>query len=153
MADFSISVLDFSGERSTTRFRHATPTDTASLTAYQTNVLDISNAIDALILGTVSRRILQLETQNVSAVLPASPSAQRERKMVLFMSDNVTGDTFKHEIGTPDATLLGLAAGSDVIDLAAPLVATLVSEIEAHVLSKNGNAVTVNKAVLAGRNL
>ena len=153
MADFSISILDYSGERSTTRFRHATPTDTASLTAYQTNVLDISNAIDALVLGTVSRRILQLETQNVSSALPASPSAQRERKLVLFMSDNVTGDIFKSEIGTPDATLLGLSAGSDVVDLGAAAVATLVTEIEAHVLSKNGNAVTVTKGVLAGRNL
>jgi hypothetical protein len=57
------------------------------------------------------------------------------------------------EIPTADILLWGIPAGSEDVDLSTPAVATLVTELEAHVISDQGNAITVQRGMKVGRNL
>lgn len=153
MAETTYTQLDYSGERTSVRFNMATPTDTTSLTAYNTAVDDIRTAIEGVTIGTMARVVKTLERENLSGALPGSNLAQRELKIVVFMADDVTADIFKHEIGCPDFANLTIAPGTDVIDITASPFSDLVSELNGNVLSKQGNGATVQKAVISGRNL
>jgi hypothetical protein len=84
---------------------------------------------------------------------PASNLAQRESGMRVFLVDDVTGKKSSFTVPSPDLANLTIPAGGDLVTLAdASIMADLVTAIEANVESEAGNAVTVTRAVIVGRN-
>lgn len=84
---------------------------------------------------------------------PASNLAQRESGMRVFLVDDVTGKKSSFTLPSPDLANLTIDAGADKVTLAdGSIMAALVTAIEANVESVAGNAVTVTRAVVVGRN-
>lgn len=103
-------------------------------------------AIAGVTRGTIGQFVIVDEqVESAGAVTtPADMDAQREDKLVITYTDNVLGGSFRKEFPTFDRTLL--SPGSEQLDITTGPVAALVGQIEAHMLSKFGNAVTVTKA-------
>jgi hypothetical protein len=82
---------------------------------------------------------------------PGDENAQRESKWLVMFEDNVTFKQYSFEIPCADLSLLK-AEGKEM-DISAGAGASLVSAIEAYVLSVSGNSVTVQRVVHVGRNV
>lgn len=80
---------------------------------------------------------------------PASPYAQRESKWLVTMSDDSNARLNQFEIGGADLTLL--ADDGETMDVSAGAGATLVSALEASLVSRDGNSMTFVEAVHVGR--
>lgn len=87
----------------------------------------------------------------LSNVVPVSPYAQRELGLMVSYTDNTTHRSYRITIPGPDWANLG-QANSDLVDPAAAGWTTLVTALEAHVVSPDGNAITVTGGRLVGRN-
>ncbi len=92
---------------------------------------------------------LALETPR-EETQPTSVYAQREAKWLITMADDVNERLNQFEIGGPDLTL----AGSDgkTLDVSGGAGATLVTQLEANAISRDGNAMTFVVGVHVGRN-
>lgn len=82
---------------------------------------------------------------------PASAFAQRESGLRLFYSDDVDGSKYNVTLAAPDLSIVA-DPGTDDVDLTITEVAALVSWLETNAISPNGNPITVDRAVLVGRN-
>ena len=88
-----------------------------------------------------------------AGTIPASNLAQRESGLRVFLADDTTGDKSHFTIPGPDLANLTIPAGGDLVTLAdGSIMADLVTAVEANCQSVLGNAVTVTRAVLVGRN-
>lgn len=83
---------------------------------------------------------------------PADNNAQRERKWLVQMHDNVTLDRLSFEIPCADLSLLSSQAKGEMDSDVAAYTA-LVTAIENYVQSPKGNAVVVDRIVHVGRNI
>lgn len=146
---YSYTLLDNSGEKTTTSFGIRSLTDNADFAAKSQLFED---AVDDVTLGTRFQSATSL-TFPGSSVLPASVYAQREIKLLVSMQDNVTGKPSSMTIGTFDPTTVTITPGSDVVDISQGNAAALVSAIEDFVASPAGNPVTVTGMRLVGRNI
>jgi len=82
----------------------------------------------------------------------ADTGAQRELKwLVVYRDDTDPIGNGSFEIGGADTSLLQL--NSDLMDLSAGAGQTLKSDLEANLVSRLGNAVTVTEVRLIGRSL
>jgi hypothetical protein len=87
------------------------------------------------------------------STIPASNLAQRENGLRVFLVDDVNGKKSHFTIPGPDLANLTIPAGGDLVTLAdAGIMLSLVTGIESDVVSEDGNAVSVTKAVIIGRN-
>jgi len=147
---YQSSMRDFSGERSSFAFSVAAQTDNA---AFLTAMSNFEDAVDAMTVGVRSNRNVSLYT-DISNSNAASPTAQRENKMLLRYSDNVTGKGYSVTIPTLDLANAGIVAGSDNINLENPSLGyDMKLAFEAFASSPDGNSVTLNSARFVGRNL
>lgn len=88
-----------------------------------------------------------------ASTTPASNSAQRESGMRVFLVDDSNGKKSHFVLPGPDLDNLTIPAGGDLVTLAdASIMADLVTALEANLESVDGNTVTVNRAVIIGRN-
>lgn len=100
---------------------------------------------------TAGSHILQ-EVEPDSDAVPVSAFAQREIGLRVFLVDDVNGRKSHFTIPGPDLADLVIFAGTDLVDLDdAGVMADLVVTVEDGVLSQDGNAVTVTRAVIVGR--
>lgn len=146
--------IDHSNEQTRSIFRFPDITDATTLATVNAAIATMLTDLAAITNGTVKSHKTTLSTVKLSNVIPASADVQRERKIVVYYQDDVTLDEYTLEIGCADSTALTIPPGTDLITLAdGGVFQTFVNNFNANVLSKNGNAVTMTKAVLVGRNL
>lgn len=118
-------------------------------TGYETAV---SAIIASLSLGNlISSGYRQDIADNVDA--PATNNfAQRELGLRFFLVDAVTGDKSYITLPMPDLAAVTLTTAGDEADMTAGAVATFVAWLEANAQINDGNAVTVDRVVVIGRN-
>lgn len=145
MSKVKCPFLDYSGEKSTATFWVADAISDANITA-------LVGAVDGVTLGNRQDAVLALEVdKDAGTAGPSSnPLAQREVKWLVRATDDVNGKSVQMEIPTADLSLL--SGGNDYLDLGGTEAAALVAAIEAHVLSIDGNAISVSSIEFVGRN-
>lgn len=147
---YSLTMLDFSGEKSTTRVSTLSLTDSADF-ALKSQAFE--DAIVALTLGTKNAATASKQYR-YSSVAPVDQQAQRETKLLVRYQDAVTGKNYGFTIGTVDLEALTMIAGSDEVDINdGGVAAALVSAIEDFVASPSGNNVLVTGMRHVGRNI
>ena len=145
MANYNIPIIDASAEVSTARLRVSDAISDVNLTA-------LFDAVDGVIVGNPGVSTLNVSTpkDQGSGVKSSDKTAQRELKWLVTVVDAVTGEKYRFEIPCPDMSILG-DDGSTMVT-SSGTGAALLSAVQAHVLSKVGNAVTVSTIRLVGRN-
>lgn len=114
-------------------------------------VATLQTAVDAVSYGTFSGKTIQA-LDVATGVKATDEDAQRESKWrVTFTdaTDPIGNGSF--EIGMADLTLL--VAGSGLMNVASGDGAALVTAIENAVVSRLGNAITVDQIAHVGRNI
>ena len=149
----TVSIKDFSGETSKVSYHIPPPTSAGEIADMFTNLASFITAYEGVALGSVQGSSILFQTTQTGNPLPTDPNAQREIKLLVLAADDVTGLPVKYEVPCPDLTLLGLNAGSDVVDLTATNVAPLVTWFNDHGYSNQQNTVTVQQMRVVGRNL
>lgn len=119
----------------------------------------VDGAVDTLVghieahsLGTVVAAKVNQATQAENDARPASAFAQRELGIRFYLRDAVNQKLSFFTIGTADMAIGSIVAGQDELDLSAAPTDTFVTWLEANAQSPDGNAVTVERAVVVGRN-
>jgi hypothetical protein len=146
----TLKAIDYSGEA--TRFGFNMLQVTAANFDAQVVLLDnIQTAVGNVALGTFLGKSMQ--AVNVAVGPKATVvNAQREAKWRVTYTDDVQPEgNGSFEIGMPDLSLL--VAGTGKMDVSAGAGAALVTAIEAGVVSRLGNAVTVDDIIHVGRNV
>lgn len=111
---------------------------------------DYYDALDGIVLGNIGSERISARDILISQVPAGSVYAQVELKWLVFYSDDVTSQIYRREIPTPDLTLL--VAGTDLMNIASGAGLAWKTAFEALVVSPVGNAVSVVKVQLVGRN-
>ena len=144
-------IRDFSDEYTTLSFE-VDDLETGSGWALVETMNDaLEAALAGAILGTlVSVTFSQATVENADA-RPVSGEAQREKGLRLFFIDDTNGDRGNVTVGTADFGALA-QPGTDLVPLDHAEVAPIVTWIEQYVQINLGNTVTVERAVLVGRN-
>lgn len=157
----SLTYLDYSREKASFTLNTVTPT-AANLGTLTTQVNNLVAAIDGITDGVLNKRILTVKVPG-SAVYPASPEAQREKKWLVSYTDVTTnlaagvtnpllGASFTSEL--PTALLASnLQVNSDYAELSGGAMGDFVTAFEAFARSPSGGAVQVNSVKYVGRNL
>lgn len=152
MARLNGKIRDYSDEYG--QFGIATPdivgVDTWSV--LDTRADDFATHVDAHSLGTIVDMSAKQNTQASNDVRPASPFAQRELGFRFYLRDTVNQKLGSFTIPAADMAIGSVVAGQDELDLSAAPTAALVAWIEANAESIDGNAVTVERALVVGRN-
>jgi hypothetical protein len=141
MARINFAIRDYSSELSTVSIPTADGTPRAALQA----------VIDAVTLGVIARYSIVEDAVAVSGAIPVSPYAQRELGLRIHVTDDVNGQTGYFTIAAPDLSALTVA-GDEVVLADGGAMAALVTELESSARSRMGNAITVNRAEVVGRN-
>lgn len=111
----------------------------------------LETAAEALSLGTLVAVNYRQGAIAEDDTRPASQFAQRETGLRFFYSDNADGSKYNITLPAPDLAIVA-TPGTDDVDLSITEVAAMVTWLEANVISPNGGAVTVDRAVIVGRN-
>lgn len=114
----------------------------------------IFDALNGVTLGNAGKSYLSqiIYKDTGSNAAPDNGEAQVEKRWLVRYTDNTTGDKYRFEIPTADASLLTGNGGSDLLPLTAGAGAALKSAIEAVGRSPDGNAITVSSVEFVGRN-
>jgi len=110
----------------------------------------VETAIDNMTLCDNSKQAFY-DVLSVGEDTPVSPWAQREIGVRVFFVDDVNGEKGHFTIPGPDLDSLGVVSGTDVLDITDTLEAALVTALEANALSRDGNAISVQRMVIIGR--
>lgn len=144
-------IRDFSDEYTTLSVEVDDLESASVWSVVETMNSELETALGGAILGTlVSVTFSQPTIENADA-RPASGEAQREKGLRLFFIDDVNGDRGNVTIGTADFGALA-QPGTDLVPLTHAEVAPIVAWLEQYVQINLGNTVTVERAVLVGRN-
>lgn len=108
------TIQDYGGEKTTTTIY--TPTLSAAnfdaVAGPGGDIEDLRTAIQGLILGNINKETIFAKETEVELGAASSPVAQRELKWLITYSDNVTGQEYQFELGTPDITNSALFTNS-----------------------------------------
>ena len=146
MTKIAIPFVDYSDEGSAVRVWVADAILDAAISSFFA-------AVVAVTIGNAQKSVLESAVDKDAGTLgpSANPFAQRETKWLVRATDNVTGKRVTFTI--PCADLAQLVPGTDFMDTGTGTPGeTLVTSIEANVLSDVGNALTVNNIEHVGRN-
>lgn len=150
-SQFSLSLMDFSGEKSVVQWSGPEITGVAfDVTTWKSEMDAIADAIMLLTDCTRGKEGLSSVVADGSEVLPAIATAQREVGLRVFYQDDVTGKKYHLTIPGPQVEDYP-DAGTDELDITAGDLASFVSDFETNAESEAGNAVTVYSARLVGR--
>lgn len=142
MAKVIYQIADFDGEKSTTSFGIDSLANEGTL----------RSAVDGVSLGVIQQVTEISDVTILSSDNAASQWAQREVGLRVHVSDDVNGESGYFTVACPDLATLTLDTAGDVTLADASVMAALVSAMESHVLSRDGNAITVVRATIVGRN-
>lgn len=145
-------VRDHGQEKSVMRLPVQTQGGTVTITDITSFATTLESAIEGMSLGNLLK-VTFSQDFIVNADAPAaSPYAQRELGIRFFFQDDVTFDKGYITVPCPDLANITLNADGDTCDLADAEVAAMVTWIETNLQINSGNAVSVDRAVLIGRN-
>lgn len=146
----TLKAKDYSNEA--TRFGfNMTQVTSANFDAQIILLDNIQTAVGNVALGTFLGKSMQAVDVAVGPKATVV-NAQREAKWRVTYTDDVQPEgNGSFEIGMPDLSLL--VAGTGKMDVSAGAGAALVTAIEAGVVSRLGNAVTVDDIIHVGRNV
>lgn len=161
MAYSTFTLLDNSGEKTVTRIYNGDIT-AVSIAGFLTQFGNLRNAIDAITLGTLHKEAWTGDDTVLSQVLPESPWAQRELKLMVTYQGDTSNKLYQIEIGTVDLEALTIVPGSDLVVLddddgeegPGPM-AEFVEAFEALARTPDSSeeTVTVIRARIVGRNI
>lgn len=150
MARVQITLRDAGEELSSVAFTLVEPGAAIPYSDIESYKTTLRDAVLGVSLGELARAYISVADEQAGGV-PANNFAQRELGLLIHMTDDVTGEKFVLTIPMPDLSILTLVDG-DTVSLTAPAaMATLVTAIETN-HKPRGNAVTVTKANVVGRN-
>lgn len=150
-SQFSLSLLDYSGEKSVVQWSAAEITGVAfDVSNWKSEQDAIADAVEALTDCTRGKEQFSSNVDSGSETLPAIATAQREVGLRVFYQDDVTGKKYHLTIPGPQVEDYP-DAGSDEIDISTGDIAAFVTAFELNALSEAGNAITVYAARLVGR--
>jgi len=145
---------DFSQEKSVATFgtRQATSANFDTITAEISSLLA---ALQGITVGNVNTTRFVAQANSVTPGAPASPSAQRELKWLMQLTDDSTGAKIQREVPTADIVTAGLLiAGTDQADLSDAAWVAVKAAIDGIFINPDtGNTVTLVGARLVGRNI
>ena len=152
-AKVQVRIKDASDEYTGVGFRHADIDDvTVTFSDVETFAGTLVGHIEAHSLGTVAQVYASQDTQARDETRPSDNFAQRELGYRFYYTDNTTQESGSFTIGTADLDIASYLPGSDALDLTASPTAAMVTFLEANVLSRDGNAITIDRAIVVGRN-
>lgn len=153
MARVTIKIRDYSDEYSLLGVNLADLDGIARVwTGLETEASDLVGHIEDHSIGTVATVQATQATQAEDDTRPAAPFAQRELGLRFYLRDQVNQEIGYFTIPAADLNIGSVVAGKDELDLTAAPTAAFVAWLEAEALSRDGNAVTVERAVIVGRN-
>jgi len=144
--------LDRSGEKSSLKMYLPDVTNVN----YATTVVALSDIRVALLaltlcsMGTQSELVCEVHSD--VATLPSDPYAQRESRAMFSCADAVTGRQFKIGVPCPDLGDMGIP-GTDAVNLSDVEVAAYVTALGLWSVSPEGNAYSVIRGQVQGRNV
>ncbi len=148
---YSLSLLDFSGEKSVVQWSAPEVTGAAfDVTTWLTAMDAIADAVMDLSDCTRGKEQFSSVAQQGSEVLPSIATAQREVGLRIFYQDDTTGKKYHLTIPGPQVEDYP-AAGTDELDITTGDLASFVTAFETNAESEAGNSVTVYAARLVGR--
>lgn len=151
MDQIGFSVRDVSDEYGTVTFSYDPFGALETVGDIESAIAALLAAVETLTLGTVVRGWYRKEyTTGLTDERPASPYAHREIGLRFFFHDAL-GSKGNLTIPAPDLANIAVLEGTDLADLTDTEVAALVTIIEANVEINDGEAVTVDRAVVVGR--
>lgn len=149
MGKLNYTIVDHDGESSTVGMNSVDLT--AGNFAAEVAELDaVTDAIDAVILGTPRNKVIQAITEEIAGVLPANPFAQREIKWLVSGND---ANGQPHTMEIPTADLQHLSANTGTMDLTAGVGLALKTALDTAWKTRTGVAITVNSVTHVGRNI
>lgn len=145
----SLRGKDFGGESTSVGFRLPTATS-ANFDALVIDMQELQDAFNGVTIGDLTAKKLNTIDEEVGPDA-ASPLAQRENKWRVTYTDNVDANG-NGSFEIPMADLTQLVAGGELLDVSAATPGeTLVNAIEANIVSRLGNAITVQSVRFVGR--
>lgn len=115
---------------------------------------ELRTALNGVTRGVITNETGTAVINKVTNVGPTDPNAQREQKLLVVYEDDVTKSLYSVEIPALDYDAVTLKENSDEVVLAdGGVMAALVTAMETHAVSKDGNAINVIRAVAVGRNI
>ena len=145
------TIISYGDRTSSTRLRMASTVKADA----STDATDIDTAIAGVVLGTQGGLTLTEETLLVASTgtPPTNTNAQRGQRWLVGYSDNTNGERGTFEIASANPALIaGTDERMDITTAASPGLA-LKTALEAGVVNKAGNAITVNYVQYVNRNI
>lgn len=152
----TLTILDHSNETSRVGF-HLPDMSAANYEAVSgdgvgQSVGELRLALNPLILGNHLRRTVVSDLYLDAATLPTNGAAQRERKARFTYRDTVNARLGAFEIPTFDSETYA-TPGTDVLDITQTDIAAMITAVETHAVSRDGNAIEVLSGQIVGRNI
>lgn len=145
-----LSFVDHDDEKSNVAF-NMPDVNAGNFTAQDTAMDTVRNAVEGVLITNLAKEERVFEVVDTGAGLPANGFAQRETKWLVSYQDDVTGKKSTREL--PGADLALLVSNEQVMEIASGAGQTLVTALEAEIISDEGNAITVLKITHVGRNI
>jgi hypothetical protein len=150
-SQYSLSLTDFSGEKSVVQWSAAEITGGAfDMGAWKIAADDLADAIMDLTDCSRGKELFSGIAAQGSEALPVIATAQREVAIRIFYQDDTTGKKYHLSIPGPQVEDYP-EVGSDEVPLDGTDMAAFITLFESNALSEVGNAVTVYAARLVGR--
>lgn len=147
----TFSVLDYSEETSSTSINFGAIT-AISIAGFLTQWGALRTAFQNLILGTIAKEIIVMDSTPLSNTPPASPNAQNELKFQFSYEGNTSKKKYRFELPCDPSKVL---PGTDIVDLSDADVAAAVTAFETigRTPDNDQEGVTVLGVRLVGRNI
>jgi hypothetical protein len=146
----SLNLVDYSNEPSSVKFYGVT-LDATNYAAVAADALAVRLGIEGVSLLNEKSMTASIPLHTASGVAPSDVLAQREWVMRVYFTDNVNGKRGTMTIPGPDTSLLTIV-GDEVSLTTGTEMTALVDALNGHAFSQDGNAITVTRAVITGRN-
>jgi len=152
--EVSFNLIDYSGERTSTKMNvEDLEGDGSNMAAVLTSIGLLQTA---LLLATDLNHVsttFTMTTDTTTATPPSTATAQREIAVRIKYVDDVTNEAGSFTVGGPAVTFYPpQGVPGDYIPLDNAVFEAFITVIEANVVSRAGNAITVVEGRLVGRN-
>lgn len=149
---YTVSYTDFDGDTKQASFPVAEPAgDGSDMATWLTNLNSVRDALTAVTSGVLKTDIRTARYDMFDNGTASSPASQAHQRAIIEYQDATTSKVYKDLIiPTPDVTasIWKASGGLTIMDVTQTAVQTLVTALETHVLSVDGNAIEVLKIYL-----
>lgn len=151
MGFYTRTLQDYDGENTVFRV-HATALNAGNIAAQLTLQSSLGAAINDMVLGSLQKIAYGNDVISGSPP-PSNAFAQREIKWLITFSDDVTGKSYRCELGTADLDNLDPNNRDSAYIGDAGVVDAFIAAFEAYVTAPDtDNAVSVDSIIMVGRN-